>query len=118
MKAVCAETSLNSKIWQTCLSLRFLRINCSIEKQFGGKSRRRSEFGRRRKSISNLNLQSDQILETSEGSDETACPRALWSVSVMEVVGEVDGWEALGKSVLAETEPRSVAEPNILCSSR
>ena len=28
------------------------------------------------------------------------------------VVGRVYGWEALGKTVLAETEPRSVAEPN------
>ena len=31
----------------------------------------------------------------------------------MAVVGGVDGWEALGKAVSAETEPRSVAEPNV-----
>ena len=28
----------------------------------------------------------------------------------MEVGGRVDGWEALGKAVSAEAEPRSVAE--------
>ena len=27
--------------------------------------------------------------------------------------GRVLGWEALEKAVLAETEPRSVAEPNV-----
>ena len=32
---------------------------------------------------------------------------------VWDVVGRVIGWEALGKAVSAEPEPRSVAEPNI-----
>ena len=36
----------------------------------------------------------------------------------MGLVGRVNGWEALGKAVSAETEPRSVAEPNIICPSR
>ena len=36
----------------------------------------------------------------------------------MEVVGRVDGWEALGKAVSSEAEPRSVAKPNIPCPSR
>ena len=58
-----------------------------------------------------------QILVSSEVSDETAFPRALWRVGVMTVVGRVDGWEALGKAVSSETEPRSVGEPNILCPS-
>ena len=30
----------------------------------------------------------------------------------MEVVGRLDGWEALGKAISAETEPWSVPEPN------
>ena len=55
---------------------------------------------------------------SSEVSDETAFPRASWRVRVMEVGGRVDGWEALGKAVLAEAEPRSVAEPNIFRISR
>ena len=37
---------------------------------------------------------------------------------VLVVLGRVDGWKALGKAVSAETEPRSVAEPNILSSIR
>ena len=52
---------------------------------------------------------------SSEVSDETAFPRALWRVGVVVMVGRVDGWEALGKAVSAETEQRSVAEPNVLC---
>ena len=54
---------------------------------------------------------------SSEVSDETACPRALWRVGVKELEGREDGWEALGKAILAETEPRSVAEPNVLSRS-
>ena len=50
---------------------------------------------------------------SSEVSDKTDFPRASWRVGVMDVVGRVIGWEALGKAVSAETEPRSVAEPNI-----
>ena len=50
---------------------------------------------------------------SSEASDETAFPRASWRVGVKEVVGRVDAWEALGKAVPAETEPRSVAEPSV-----
>ena len=57
-------------------------------------------------------------LVSSEVSDETAFPRASWWVGVLEVGSRVDGWEALGKAVSAETEPRSVAEPNISTSSR
>ena len=52
-------------------------------------------------------------LLSSEASDETAFPRASWSVGVLVVVGRVDGWEALRKAVSAEAEPRSVAEPNV-----
>ena len=37
------------------------------------------------------------ILVSSEVSDETAFPRALWRVRVMAVVGRVDGWDALGR---------------------
>ena len=59
-----------------------------------------------------------QILVSSEASDETAFPRALWRVGMVAELGRVDGWEALGKAVLAETEPRSVAEPNVLSPSR
>ena len=55
---------------------------------------------------------------SSEVSDETAFPRALWRVRLVVVVGRVDGWEALGNAVLAEAEPRSVAEPNIFRISR
>ena len=55
---------------------------------------------------------------SSEASDETAFPRASWRVEVVVVEGRVDGWEALGKAVSAEAEPRSEAEPNILCPSR
>ena len=53
-----------------------------------------------------------------EVSDETAFHRASWRVRVMEVVGRVKGWEALGKAVSAEIEPRSVAEPNTFRISR
>ena len=53
---------------------------------------------------------------SSEASDETDFPRASWRVGVLVVVGRVDWWEALGKAVSAETEPRSVAEPNFLSS--
>ena len=35
----------------------------------------------------------------------------------MEMVGREDEWEALGKAVSAESEPRSVAEPNVSSSS-
>ena len=35
----------------------------------------------------------------------------------MAVVGRVDWWEALGKAVSAETEPRSAAEPNVVTKS-
>ena len=52
-----------------------------------------------------------QNLVSSEVSDETAFPRASWRVGLVAVAGRVDGWEALGKGVLVETEPRSVAEP-------
>ena len=31
--------------------------------------------------------------------------------------GKGSGWEALGKAVLAETEPRSVAEPNVMSAN-
>ena len=62
--------------------------------------------------------QGDQILVSSEASAETAFPRALWRAGVVGVGGRVDGWEALGKAVLAEAEPRSVAEPNIFRISR
>ena len=55
---------------------------------------------------------------SSEASDETAFPRALWRVGVLEVVGRVNGWEALGKAVSSEAEPRSAAEPNICRLSR
>ena len=55
---------------------------------------------------------------SSEVSDETAFPRALRRVGVVAVGGRVDGWEALGKAVSAETEPRSVAEPNIHMKGR
>ena len=55
---------------------------------------------------------------SSEVSDETAFPRASWRVRLVAVVGRVDGWEALGKAVSAETEPRSAAEPNISSLSR
>ena len=55
---------------------------------------------------------------SSEASDETAFPRASWRVRVMEVVGRVKGWEALGKAVSAEVEPRRVAEPNVFRISR
>ena len=50
---------------------------------------------------------------SSEASDETAFPRALWRVGMGAVVGRVDGWEALRKAVSAEAEPRSAAEPYI-----
>ena len=50
---------------------------------------------------------------SSEVSDETAFPRASWRVGVLGAVGRVDGWEALGKAVSAETEPRSAAQPNV-----
>ena len=63
-------------------------------------------------------LQWCQILVPSEVSDETALPRASWRVRVLGVVGRVRGWEALGKAVSAETEPRSAAEPNVSCRSR
>ena len=53
-----------------------------------------------------------------EVSDETAFPRALWRVGVVALEDRVDGWEALGKAVSAEAEPRSVAEPNICKTSR
>ena len=36
----------------------------------------------------------------------------------MVVGGRVYGWEVLGKAVSAETEPRSVAEPNLVSASR
>ena len=55
---------------------------------------------------------------SSEVSDETAFHRALWRVWLVAVAGGVSGWEALGKAVSAETEPRSVAEPNLSLSSR
>ena len=55
---------------------------------------------------------------SSEVSDETAFPRASWRVRVMEVVGRVYGWEALGKAVSSKTEPRSVAEPNVFSPIR
>ena len=58
--------------------------------------------------------QGDKILVSSEASDETAFPRALWRAGMGAVGGGVDGWEALGKAVSAEAEPRSVAEPYIL----
>ena len=46
---------------------------------------------------------------SGEVSDKTAFPRASsWRVGVM-----VDDWEALRKAVLAETEPRSIVEPNV-----
>ena len=48
---------------------------------------------------------------SSEVSDETAFTRASWRVWVIVVVGRVNEWEALGKAVSAEAEPRSVAEP-------
>ena len=51
---------------------------------------------------------------SSEVSAESAFPRALWRVRLGAVVGRVYGWEALGRAVAAETEPRSVAEPNVL----
>ena len=50
---------------------------------------------------------------SGEASVETAFPRASWRVGVGEVVGRVHGWDALGKAVSAEAEPRSVAEPYI-----
>ena len=37
---------------------------------------------------------------------------------VLAVVGRVDGWEGLGKAVLAETDSHSVAERNVLSPSR
>ena len=55
---------------------------------------------------------------SGEAPDETAFLRASWRDRVVAVVGRVDGWEALGKAVSAETEPRSVAEPYILRISR
>ena len=48
---------------------------------------------------------------SSEVSDESAFPRASWTVGVMVVVGRVDEWEALGKAVSAEAEPRSQMFP-------
>ena len=48
---------------------------------------------------------------SSDVSDETAFSRASWRVGVMDVVGRVDRWEALGKAVSVESEPRSAAEP-------
>ena len=57
------------------------------------------------------------ILVSREVSDETAFPRASWRVRVIEVVGKV-GWEALGKAVSADVEPRSVEEPNVFRISR
>ena len=47
----------------------------------------------------------------SEVSVETAFPRDSWRVGVMEVGSSVHGWGALGKAVLAETEPESITEP-------
>ena len=55
---------------------------------------------------------------SSEASDETAFPRALWRVRVLAVGGREDGREALEKTVSAEAEPRSVAEPNISRTNR
>ena len=55
---------------------------------------------------------------SSEDLAETAFPRASWGVGFLAMVGRVDGWEALGKAVSAETEPRSVAEPNVFSPSR
>ena len=52
------------------------------------------------------------ILVSSEASGETAFPRASWRVGVVAAGGRVDGLKALGKAVLAEAEPRSLAEPN------
>ena len=63
-------------------------------------------------------VQGDQILVSSEVSDETAFPRASWRARVLVVVGRVDGWEALGKAISAEAEPRSAAEPSISRFSR
>ena len=47
---------------------------------------------------------------SSEVSDENAFPRASWRVRGVAVAGRADGWEALGKAVSAEIEPRIVAE--------
>ena len=55
---------------------------------------------------------------SSEVSDETAFHRDSSTVGGLVVLGRVSGWEALGKAVLAEAEPRSVVEPNIFRISR
>ena len=55
----------------------------------------------------------DQILVSSEASDETAFTRASWRVRGMAVRGRAEGWDALGKAVSSEAEPWSAAEPYV-----
>ena len=46
-----------------------------------------------------------------------ACPQGIVEGRGLEVVSRVDGWDVLGRAVWAETEPLSIAEPNIEQSS-